>query len=527
MQSQTDPFQEDQFPGRPKILFIGLPASSHTHSWMRLLQDCSLNVRLFGIYWGLPPENWPFPTYITESNLPRNFSNRLTQSFYPWPETIDQYNQQLQIFEHQELDYQKQLLEYIALLKNQIKQHQNYEEALQIYHDRVQNNLKNRNNEFLDYVQYSLQYFQYCLDYFDREASAKRALLRAVQKRANWVAKYLHLPIRPIEIPSLVPFKEYRLSEVQHKKCSLDDDNIPVSRPLDLPSFPLPPSPPQLPMNKAQTPDHWLGKIIEEWKPDIIHTLGVFDGQGGEFYYRVRNNCKLEGFGKWVLQLRGGSDLTLRYRDPNMRPLIQEMLIACDQILTDNTINLSYAAELGIPSEKFPAFVPVPGTGGIDVNGLRARFPTLPSRRERILLVPKSYEAIWSKITPVLEALCIAWPSIQPCKIIFTAAIEETRIWIKNLPEEIHKNCLVLDRVNRQDFLEMLGRARVVLAPSLIDGIPNVLYEAMACGTFPIVSPLATIRSVVSEDQGLLFARNLYPNEIAQALMRAMNDDHL
>jgi glycosyltransferase involved in cell wall biosynthesis len=66
-----------------------------------------------------------------------------------------------------------------------------------------------------------------------------------------------------------------------------------------------------------------------------------------------------------------------------------------------------------------------------------------------------------------------------------------------------------------------------MLAPALIDGVPNSMYEAMACGALPIVSPLETIVPVVKHEENVLFARNLYPNEIAEALVRAMTDDAL
>jgi glycosyltransferase involved in cell wall biosynthesis len=66
-----------------------------------------------------------------------------------------------------------------------------------------------------------------------------------------------------------------------------------------------------------------------------------------------------------------------------------------------------------------------------------------------------------------------------------------------------------------------------MLAPSLVDGVPNSMYEAMAAGALPIVSPLETIRPVVEQERNVLFARNLYPEEIAGALTRAMTDDAL
>ena len=72
-----------------------------------------------------------------------------------------------------------------------------------------------------------------------------------------------------------------------------------------------------------------------------------------------------------------------------------------------------------------------------------------------------------------------------------------------------------------------MGRARVMLAPSLVDGTPNSMFEAMATGAFPILSPLDTIRPLVRDGCNVLFARNLYPDEIGEALVRAMTDDVL
>jgi glycosyltransferase involved in cell wall biosynthesis len=75
--------------------------------------------------------------------------------------------------------------------------------------------------------------------------------------------------------------------------------------------------------------------------------------------------------------------------------------------------------------------------------------------------------------------------------------------------------------------MDLMLQARVMLAPSLIDGTPNVMFEAMAAGAFPILSPLDTITGLVEQGRNVLFARNLYPEEIAEALIRAMSDDEL
>lgn len=85
----------------------------------------------------------------------------------------------------------------------------------------------------------------------------------------------------------------------------------------------------------------------------------------------------------------------------------------------------------------------------------------------------------------------------------------------------------LVERLPRSEVLALMGRARVMLAPSILDGVPNSLIEAMALGAFPVVSPLHTITPLVRQEENVLFARNLFPDEIATALTRAMNDDAL
>jgi len=91
----------------------------------------------------------------------------------------------------------------------------------------------------------------------------------------------------------------------------------------------------------------------------------------------------------------------------------------------------------------------------------------------------------------------------------------------------MRERCRTHERIPRARVLELMNAARVMLAPSLVDGVPNSLYEAMAAGAFPVVSPLDTVRHLVEDGRNVLFARNLYPGEMADALARAMTDDAL
>jgi glycosyltransferase involved in cell wall biosynthesis len=371
-------FDKDELSGKPKILFIGLGESSHTHSWIDLLNGADFNVRLFSLPYGSPPRSWPIKTYLTE-------------------------------------------------------------------HGQTQVDPANRLYLF---------------------ASGK--LNRYAKRSAATLLRQAWSPAPLVE--------------------------------------------------------SWLAKIIRRWQPHIIHTLGM--ESGGEFYFDVRRKYGLNGCGKWILQTRGGSDLALRHLDPELRTRIAEVLRSCDSLISDNQQNFRIAREMGVREDQLASIAPVPGTGGIDVDTLHARRREPPSQ-SRLILWPKAYECPWSKALPVFEALKMCWPQIQPCEIHILATTPETRAWYLALPDAIKERSYIDGRVPRERVFELMTRARVMLAPSLIDGVPNSLYESMAAGALPIVSPLETIQPVVENERNVLFARNLYPNEIAAALERAMTDDQL
>ena len=277
--------------------------------------------------------------------------------------------------------------------------------------------------------------------------------------------------------------------------------------------------------NTRMLDSRWLAQVIRRWRPDVIHTLGL--DPASYFYLEVRNRFGLQGIGKWVVQVRGGPDLALHRLVSGHLTQIREVLHECDQLIADNQQNYEYALELGLHKECVSSLGVIPGTGGVDVQQLAQAAACPPSRRLRLIVWPKAYECPQGKALPVFEAIKLAWDRIQPCTLHMLATIPETRMWYQTLPKEIRRASHVADRIPISEVLDLMAQARVMLAPSLADGIPNALYEAMATGAFPIVSPLETIQSLVEDEQNVLFARNLYPQEIAEALCRAMSDDSL
>jgi glycosyltransferase involved in cell wall biosynthesis len=270
-----------------------------------------------------------------------------------------------------------------------------------------------------------------------------------------------------------------------------------------------------------------LARVVKSWRPDVIHTLG-FD-PAAYLYLRARKRYGLENIGRWIIQARGATDMFFPRHEPSVLSNIKGVLTACDFFIADHQWNYDFALSEGLSSKKLTPFGIVSGTGGMDVEGLRKKWNLYPSRRERIIYIPKMYENQAVKGLSLAEGLRIAWPRIQPCKVIMTWVVQsEMQLWLRGcLGEEILRHCEIKDRVPRQQCLEYTILSRIVYAPSVLDGIPNTMLEAMCLGAFPIISPLEGVSGVVEDKRNVLFARNLYPEELAEALVRAMNDDAL
>lgn len=399
-----DPFDCDPYPGRPRILFIGWPESSHTHSWIDLLRDAPFNVRLFCLPSAEPPADWPVKCYLTSPASAPQAAGTRRSAFPPRRGSPSYYA------------------------------------------------------------------------YLQKQAVAHGILSSGpVGRGAAGVIERLYGARQPTTI------------------------------------------------------ERALADTVRRWRPDVIHTLGI--DPASYLYNRARDAHGLEGIGRWIVQARGGPDLALHRHVPHHSELITAIFASCDHFVADNALNYGLAEEMGLAPHKArdPGMGVVSGAGGIDIEALASLAGPKPSTRERIIVWPKAYETMTSKALPVFEAILKYWAQLQPCRIEMLWLVQpEVQIWYDKLfPPEIKAHCPIFGRLSRSETLARIGKARVMMAPSLSDGIPNTMMEAMALGAAPLVSPLDTIVPVVRAEENVLFARNLYPDEIGEALVRFMNDDAL
>jgi glycosyltransferase involved in cell wall biosynthesis len=79
-------------------------------------------------------------------------------------------------------------------------------------------------------------------------------------------------------------------------------------------------------------------------------------------------------------------------------------------------------------------------------------------------------------------------------------------------------------------FAEMgnvFRRAQIVVSPSVHDGTPNSLIEAIACGCFPVAGDLDSIREWITHGQNGLLVDAGSPQSIADAILLGLEREDL
>jgi glycosyltransferase involved in cell wall biosynthesis len=267
----------------------------------------------------------------------------------------------------------------------------------------------------------------------------------------------------------------------------------------------------------------WLRWVIRTWKPDILHSMPL--DVGGKLAAQALETLPRSIWPKWVVS-SWGSDIYLGLDDPQKSKSIQYILANCDGFMADCKRDLELAVQHGLDPQKLASGHALPGAGGLDLEEF-AQLRVKHKRRD-VILLPKAFEREHANRTlPALEALHMLNAELQSYEIHLASASQAVRAWLRQMPKTFQDRCHIHSFLPQGDLFELYARARIVLAPSLSDGTPNVMLEAMAAGALPIMSPIESIKEWITDGENGLLAHALYPDKVAAALQRALTDDAL
>ena len=85
----------------------------------------------------------------------------------------------------------------------------------------------------------------------------------------------------------------------------------------------------------------------------------------------------------------------------------------------------------------------------------------------------------------------------------------------------------LLPQQTRPQMSDLFRQAQVAVSPSFHDGTPNTLLEAMACGCFPVVGDIESLREWITPGVNGLLVDPANPQALAEAVLVALEQPDL
>lgn len=269
---------------------------------------------------------------------------------------------------------------------------------------------------------------------------------------------------------------------------------------------------------------HYFKLLVSEVKPDLIHALRIpFEGMLAayappEFPLAVST---------W------GNDLTFHARgSPMMRRFTTRTLRRADALLADAQRDLRLGYQWGFDPER-PVLV-VPGGAGIDLvemhqlsNQSIDSFADWLPLDAPLVVNPRGFRPGSVRNDIFFQAIPLVLA--RNPKVFFIcsgmAGQPEALLWIRRL--KIEQNVRLLPYLSQPQLWGLFKRSTILASISAHDGIPNSFLEGIACGCFPVVGDIESLREWISPGMNGMLVPPDNPQALAEALLVALDHPEL
>lgn len=261
-------------------------------------------------------------------------------------------------------------------------------------------------------------------------------------------------------------------------------------------------------------------QLVENIQPDLVHALRIpFEGMLASATPRRT---------PLIISI-WGNDITLHARSFFvMAGLTRQTLRRADGLMADASRDIRLGQAWGFHG---PTLV-VPGSGGIRFDEIRAvdlestSFPEeLPEAA--IVVNPRGHrpgslrqDVFFRSIPIVLEKFP---KTVFVCPPL--AGDTQARSWVSTLG--ITANVHLWPLLSQRQLWALYKKAQVYVSPSVHDGTPNSLLEAMACGCFPVTGDVESLREWVTPNVNGFLVDATNPRILADAVIAALENEDL
>jgi len=253
---------------------------------------------------------------------------------------------------------------------------------------------------------------------------------------------------------------------------------------------------------------------LKEINPDIVVA------------FRTQNEgyvAGMTGFHPWILFTQGSDFVYMAERHAWHKFLTRGVVRKADGLMSDCQRDINLARYYGFP-QTHPARL-FPGNGGVDLAVYRPGVAA--SDRKRWIVYPRGLapylrlDTFLSSINalqqePDYSDVCyklLVTPDVIPVALsmAYEQGLDMSRVE-------------VLPFMSQPDLSTLLQQAAVIVSPSLTDGTPNSMLEAMACGAFPVMSNLESIQEWIHHGKNGLLFDPTQPSDLLNCLQQALDN---
>lgn len=265
-----------------------------------------------------------------------------------------------------------------------------------------------------------------------------------------------------------------------------------------------------------------FARIVNDLKPDLVHALRIpFEGMLAE---SAPPSIPL------IVSI-WGNDLTFHARtSPLMAMHTRRALKRADGLLADASRDLPLAGHWGF-REGLPALV-LPGNGGLDLEALKRvleekELPFLLPEGRPIFVNPRGFRPGSVHQDIFFQSLPLVLQKIPGAFFVCTAMQGQPQAerWVEEL--KLGEHVLLLPYLPQDQLWRLYRRAQIYVSLSSHDGTPNTFLEALACGCFPVVGDIASLREWLDNGVNGLLVNPRDARQAADALIRAVVDEPL
>jgi glycosyltransferase involved in cell wall biosynthesis len=263
-------------------------------------------------------------------------------------------------------------------------------------------------------------------------------------------------------------------------------------------------------------------RIVCGLQPDMVHALRIpFEGMLASVTPKDIP----------FLVSTWGNDLTLHaHTSPFMAAHTRKALKRADGLISDTHRDVRLAKEWSLSGDA-PTLV-VPGNGGLDLDRvkeiIRRNDLSFDLPQDRPLIInPRGFRPGSVHQDTFFKSIPLVLEKVPQAFFICTAMLgqPEAEKWVRALGIQDH--ILLLPYLPQEQLWQLYSRSQVYVSLSSHDGTPNTFLEALACGCFPVVGDIESLREWLSDgENGLLVDPRDY-EATANAVIEALSSDSL